>query len=250
MVRSAVFVALGVLLAGCTDAAEPVSPLPAAVAEFEVFLDVDAQGAVALDGAAIGHDLESAEVRAKLRTAAMRRVGRYDPVDPLSCILPLARVRLRVDLQAQFGRVNHLLVVANGSGLSLWDFSLAAPSDGDRDLPFPLRSCPRMHSVWQPWSPERRLVVQLHGSTAGNDVQLDAARGWSFETPTQGRPRDLRAELEWPQVQRLVAEARTSERTSILSRTIPSDTPWRDVLPLLRQLDELGVDHYEFWLTR
>jgi hypothetical protein len=248
MAKLAVLVALFGIFASCADAPAPEDALQTERPEFEVVLEVDARGAVRLDGAPLEHDLESPENYARLRSAGARRVGHYDANDPTSCILPLVRVRLSLDPEARLGRVCLLLWFANQLGVNLWDFVVAAPGDGGPYVPLPLQTCALLHGPALPWSPERRLIVRLIGSKKLEVRGLDPERGWGLENCDYGTPPDPRADLDWSQVQSLVAHARSQGCTTLLSRTVSSQTPWRDVLPLLGQLHELGVDHYEFWL--
>lgn len=237
------FVAL-LALHACSETASP----PQAVAPaFDVELELAADGAVRLDGAPLPGELGSAEARAALRAAAARCVGRYDEQDLTSCILPLVRVRLAVDPSADFGRVSNLLLFANVLGVHLWNHSLVRGDGSGEFQPLPLPSCHLMHSPPRPLSAERNLIAHLAPSGEPHDRALDPLIGWEFEMWTYDAPRELQVDLDWPQVERLVAEARAQSRTSILTRTIASDTPWREVEVLLRQLDALGVDHYEFW---
>jgi hypothetical protein len=248
MAKLAVLVALCGCVASCSDAPAPEVALQTQRQAFEVFLEVDARGAVQLDGAPLVHDLEAAEVHAQLRSASARRVGRYDARDMGSCVLSLARVRLSVDPEAHLGRVFLLLWIANRPGLNLWDFVVAAPGDRGQHIPLPLQTCAFLHGPALPWSPERRLIVRLIGSKKLEARGFDPERGWRLENCDDRTLRDAQADLDWSQVQSLVAQARSQGRTTLLSRTVSSKTPWRDVLPLLEQLHELGVDHYECWL--
>lgn len=247
MLRIWLLVASLLALHACS---EPSSPQPAGAPAFEVELEIAAEGAVRLDGTPLPGELGSAEANKALRAAALRRKGRYDEQDPLSCILPLVRVRLAVDSSAEFGRACRLLSLANGQGVHLWNLSLVRGVGSGELLPLALPACPNMHGFPQPLSDERRTVMQLAVSSQNHDRTLDPLIGWEFEMWTYDAPRELQVDLDWPQVQRLVADARAQSRTSILTRAIPSDTPWREVEVLLRQVDALGVDHYEFWPDR
>ncbi len=237
------FVAL-LALHACSETASP----PQAVAPaFDVELEIAADGAVRLDGAPLPGELGSAEARAALRAAAARCVGRYDEQELTSCILPLVRVRLAVDPSTDFGRVSSLLLFANGMGVHLWNLSLVRGDGSGELLRLTLPACPHGHGFPHPLSDERKTQAKLAVSGQHQDRTLDPLIGWEFEMWTYDAPRELQVDLDWPQVERLVAEARAQSRTSILTRTIASDTPWREVEVLLRQLDALGVDHYAFW---
>jgi hypothetical protein len=249
MLRVAKFVALAMLVAACTKAPEAVELPQATLAEFEAFIGIDANGDVQLDGEPLERELESPENYARLRSAARRRVGHFDASDPTSCILSLVRVRLSVDSDARFGRVCSLLWSANQPGVTLWDLVVVAPGDSGQHLPLPLPACAFLHGPRLPWSPERRLTARLNASRKLQEHGVDPARGWRLENSDYGTPPDPQADLHWPTVQKLLSDARSQGRTTLLSRTVSSQAPWRDVLPLLEQLHEVGVDHYELWLA-
>lgn len=225
---------------------EPSNPPPGASPAFEAEFEIAADGAISLDGVQLPGELGSAEACDALRVVARRRIGRFDERDPHSCILPLVRVQLAVDPSADFGHACRLLCFANQLGVNLWNFSLVRGDGSSARLPLTLRACPDPHNFPHPSSVERNLMVRLVASNEHHERALEPQAGWSFETWTYDAPREPKVDLDWPQVERLVVEARLRSRTSILSRTIASDAPWCDVELLLRQLDALGVDHYEF----
>lgn len=243
MLRIWLFVAALLAVHACS---EPSNSPPSALPVVEAAFEIAANGAIWLDGVQLSGELGSEAARDALRSVARRRVGRFDERDPHSCILPLVRVQLAVDPSADFGHACRLLCFANGLGVNLWNFSLVRGDGSSPLLPLTLRACPDPHNFPHPLSAERNLMVLLVASNEHHERALEPQAGWSFETWTYDAPREPKVDLDWPQVERLVAEARSQSRTSILTRTIASDAPWCDVELLLRQLDALGVDHYEF----